>query len=64
MTQVIIDIRELANGNLSKKVQVRVSATATAAETSAADKLRDILAKALVNWNGELISAIAFVAKK
>ena len=57
MTQVVIDIRELANGNLSKKVQVRVSATATAAETAAADNLRDILAKALVNWNGEPISA-------
>ena len=57
MTQVVIDIRELANGNLSKNVRFSVSATATAAEIAAANNLRDILAKALANWNGEPISA-------
>ena len=57
MTQVVIDIRELANGNLSKKVSVRVSATATTAERREADRLRALIAKALVNWNGEPISA-------
>ncbi len=31
--------------------------TKTTDKTEAADNLRDILAKALVNWNGEPISA-------
>ena len=47
MTQVVIDIRELASGNLSDKVQVRISATATSAERGEADRIRALVAKAL-----------------